>query len=341
MGRAECPHFGSPGGTVGLACAAHNLSRGPEREQRRNRDGCAGSCPIVQAEPTRRVEGRMGRTDPEFILRSVPLGIGAPRILPRWAGGESIFAAPALAHRSGRRTTSSPRRPAESLMLFRVLPQRAIENAHRAMVSIREATAGLRVLPPERESIGGRLVDSQRPERSHVEDRIGLAMAEVKDDGCGGPVNSLEQREHFDAESLVWCGESGRGDRRDERFRVLLDVRPAARGLPAAEVKEVRPPEVALPLGALRDDALDTLVGRIAKAGGPSLDLGSRKAKSKCSAIHRRLPPEDSQAAGAPARMSHSFICGLPTTPACWKRTSLPLSTTKFGMLWTPNSAAI
>src|SRR5207344_3028095 len=68
-----------------------------------------------------------------------------------------------------------------SLPLLREPPGGAVERPHRTAGSFRRPAARERVLPPERESVRGRTLDPERPERADVEDRIRIGVAEVED----------------------------------------------------------------------------------------------------------------------------------------------------------------
>ena len=103
------------------------------------------------------------------------------------------------------------------LLLFRVLPERPINVAHRhtrRRGHLRQFRPGL----PELEGVAGRHVRRCRPQRPEVQNRIRVSVAEVKDHGRDGPADPLQRQEDVRAEPLLWRREG--------------DARPRGRALP-------------------------------------------------------------------------------------------------------------
>src|SRR5262249_27870161 len=143
-----------------------------------------------------------------------------------------------------RRRRAVARSPAAAaalhgLTFLRVLPERSIDRPHRLSGPVHDSAEETGVLPPQWERVRRRLPNADRPQRSDVQDWIGLLVTEVKNDGCRRPAHALEQQEHPNLELFVSCAEGRPGDFANKMFTIRFAPRLRARRLPTAQLEKL------------------------------------------------------------------------------------------------------
>src|SRR5438128_1789606 len=94
-------------------------------------------------------------------------------------------------------------RSLRGLVLFRILPERPVEYAHRHAGLRGEGSTVLGVRPPELVVVYRWRLDADRPEGAVVENRVRLRVAEVQNHGCRRPAHAAQERQHFNAQLFV------------------------------------------------------------------------------------------------------------------------------------------